>query len=54
MTGFFDGLELARVELMRKIVGDVRDEIERMNKIGIVDGDAFSKNILVSIDERVV
>jgi hypothetical protein len=39
---------------MREIVGDVRDGIERMNKIGIVDGDAFSKNILVSIDERVV
>ncbi|KAI9772603.1 MAG: hypothetical protein M1839_002416 [Geoglossum umbratile] len=54
LTEFFDGMELAGVELTREIVGDVRDGIERMNKIGIVHGDVFSKNVLVSVDRRVV
>ncbi|KAH0541607.1 hypothetical protein FGG08_003955 [Glutinoglossum americanum] len=54
LTDFFDGVELAGVKLTREIVDGVRGGIEKMNKIGIAHGDVFSKNILVSIDGRVV
>ncbi|KAH0562001.1 hypothetical protein GP486_003295 [Trichoglossum hirsutum] len=54
LTEFFDGVELAGVELTREVVGGVRDGVEGMNKIGIVHGDVFPKNVLVSTDKRVV